>query len=323
MNTVVNAALKNVRLALAKTSEPERAATLRVAVQFLKKAQRAQFDMICRLQVLEGAAGVRPGTWSNRGKMGLRAAADSFKNESVQPAWFATTDTGMYMLLWRQVDQVLRKVPGVDADDIMANALSGLALDLGESKRPLYEAGRKLADAIKSGDESPTKVAAGLAGFFLKRKALNEVKRQQRQQKIMGPTLQDNEAGTIPDESEQDSFEALLLAMRDKSDPLGRRLRQIMRDQIEARRSEDAKAGLHYWLDTFEKTGQFPSYDELGRQFGVALQTVKQRWIEPLLEDFDYALKANRSIMSEIRRRQEIPAARLASTWYARKAYRK
>ena len=99
----------------------------KVATRWLKKASDEDFDVLARLQVLEGAAGLRAGAWSNRGRAGLRQAMGHFEGSPLDPNWFAR-QSGMYRLLKATAQRILStsRVTNVDADDLLQNALAGL-----------------------------------------------------------------------------------------------------------------------------------------------------------------------------------------------------
>jgi hypothetical protein len=102
-------------------------------------------DLYCRVAILEAAAGLPPGSWSGGNpSLALRVASEHFGN--LEPAWVADKNHGIYGLM---VKVASAKLPPEDAQDLVANIISGLTL-----RRPggeLAAVGEVIADQIKAG----------------------------------------------------------------------------------------------------------------------------------------------------------------------------
>lgn len=112
----------------------------RVAAKYLWATLLPGLDLLARLQVLEGVAGlVRPGSgvqgpWSKDPRRGLRAAVDFFQNDGLDPQWFIPGDTGFLNRIFGAVRMVMEKYTRgresfVDPEDLLMNGLTGRTKD--------------------------------------------------------------------------------------------------------------------------------------------------------------------------------------------------
>lgn len=299
-------ALMGLRARLAGEQNPERVMALRVAARRLEADMVAIMDQMCRLQVLEGAAMLPPGRWSNKPMQGLRAAEDHFGNTKLDPDWLQVRPTGMYRLLYKTLQGMLARshISTMTADDLLQNALMGIGVDgERETKRVLPESGKYLKGKIEEGEETPLSVAGGLAGQLLKRKALNEINKVRRQQEITGPTVQDDSArGGVSDYTQWSSryqIEALTEAMLDLHDPLGRLIRQAMRDSW---RGKGYAKYMDRWLDLLEETGKKPGMRAIAEEFGIAEQSLTRPFQQAMAE-FKALLDRDEALQSALEER--------------------
>lgn len=296
-----NAVLKLLKTA--KNGDPR----IRVAMRWVQASLESEYDKMLRAQVLEGAAGVREGTWWKNGQRGLDKALAFFsdKGDPVKPEWFSKEYSGMYGILRTTVGKILRK-SGVAFEplDIINNALMGLSLSGGSGqKRPPYEAGKKLSPGIKAGKEHPKSVAAGKLGSYLNRKVLNEAKTIKFNEGIpIGPDGDVMEvADTAAEKREAGDF-LLNIILWQRNDALGRKIRDFMRKSWAGTGQEKS---MNYWLNTIEQEIRIPGKKEVAEAVGISPQTFIQRHWGKAWKQFIYDLWSNQSLLDQLQKRYE------------------
>jgi hypothetical protein len=171
----------------ALTAATDAPSASRVAEAYLNRRASGGYDHVVRAMILEGAAGVRPGTWSNGDTMrNLREAKGILLGEhpKMDPSWFSYKDSGAWDVLKRRVGAVFQSngISDSDAEDILHRALLGLTKQNDQGALPLERAGQNLRDKIFAGTDKPKSVAGGLAGQFFVRKAIAEIKLMKRRE---------------------------------------------------------------------------------------------------------------------------------------------
>ena len=182
----------------------------RVAIRWVKAGMERDFDILMRLQVLEGAAGVPEDTWMKKQRAGLPMAQAYFadKGSPVNPEWFSATPTGMYQIIMGTIQKLITslKLRLIDPVDILSNALMGLPMPGGRRDREkeviartCYAAGQKLSERILEGKETPVSAAKGVVSRYFS----NRVWRDQRKEKKEDLIPVDEEGVTmdLPDPS--------------------------------------------------------------------------------------------------------------------------
>ena len=161
--------------------------SLRLAARYiLGNTNSPEFDMLARLQILEGVAGVVTpgpkvsGPWSRNPRQGLRAARDHFSGTNINPEWFSTRNTGLVLRIRKMVERAARKwsrghESHFTAEDILQNSLMGLRKD-GETLLPYGPVlmlfgikSKHLKSAIPAGNVTPVDVAGMASKFFVQR----------------------------------------------------------------------------------------------------------------------------------------------------------
>ena len=105
------------------------------------------YEVLCRLSVLEGYAGVVPGMWSRKPAPHGWALAQRALGDEV-PGWFANAKTIVYDAVCKGV----ASVPGANREtreDVVQEILGGLTLSTPGGE--LYAVGKLLSDSDKSG----------------------------------------------------------------------------------------------------------------------------------------------------------------------------
>jgi len=168
----------------------------RLAARYiLGNVDGVEYDIMLRLQVLEGAARVTApskngGTWWKKGRRGLRMAKDHYKGTNIDPSWFSTSPTGMVsktLAMIRQAFNSWTKGRGAHftPEDLLQNAIMGLTKDgdgLLEGGPVFFQTGYNTPGLVKnipSGKDTPQSVA-GVAAQKVVRKINDEFKKVDR-----------------------------------------------------------------------------------------------------------------------------------------------
>jgi hypothetical protein len=75
--------------------------SLKLAARWvIGSVDNADYDIMARLQLLEGATGSvtlgkNAGTWWKKGRRGLKDATDAYVGTDLDPSWLSTQNTGM------------------------------------------------------------------------------------------------------------------------------------------------------------------------------------------------------------------------------------
>lgn len=166
---------------------PEIRTLWRVAARYVRGSiDSPTYDLIARLQILEGVSGIiepKPmvaGPWSRNPRAGLVEAQAFFKDTAIDPMWFSRANTGMISKVRGMVGQEINKWTKsrevhFDVDDIIQNGIMGLTRD-GEqqlAKGPLFfqfgHFNQGIKRALPDGRINPKKVAGIVGKFFIQR----------------------------------------------------------------------------------------------------------------------------------------------------------
>jgi len=300
---IASEVLKNLK----KDTSPE----ARLASRWLKADLAADYDLLLRLQILEGAAGVPVDSWWNKPKSyALTKARAAFEKTGINPEWLAERSRSLFNVLQRTLSGAIRSFRlNIEPSDVINNSLMGIPIDTSVNERlerAPYLAGKYLTDKIKKGEETPTSVASGVLTTMLKRKVQNLARHRLEQ-------MSEDEEGRVRDVSQADLPEgwgpaeeasaAEYLAnvfFYDMSDPLGDEVRKFMREVWN--RNPTRGKYMNYWLDLTESKKP-NTYPTVADHFGVAYQTFYSRTWVPAWRDFFSALWNNRPLMNKINQR--------------------
>jgi hypothetical protein len=248
---------------LTATSRPERQ-ILRVARRWLqqKVGKTAlpvkDMDMLLRLQILEGAAGVgqpkRGGLWTRMSaRRGLAKAKAFFEDAGVRldPAWYSSRDEDVFQHLWDSASAFKRKnsIQRFSVDDIVQMLMGGIGFTSEQTDWVVpYGVGQSQAADIKSGKETPKTIVSFLINAAIKRlrsvgtvDSARSKKDRERAEEMGGSTTgpvgddgEDQSAGrgvgrptSERDEYEADESQIVLNALMLPGDALGRKLREV------------------------------------------------------------------------------------------------
>lgn len=310
--TMVN--IRVARRVLNSFRQEKQSAILRVASRWLQANLQTKYDLMLRLQVLEGAAGVSVDSWWQRpNKATLKRARDAFEGTDINPVWFEERCGDMFPILNNSLKRIINmtRMSTIDPMDIIHNALAGLTIPFATNQRTdpqkiLYGVGVYLASKIRRGRETPATVTKGVLFKTIAKKIIAASKNRELQ---------------APYDSDYESSESLLydavgwssshknsvskyltnVFFYDLKDPLGQEIRDYMKDVWSSARAKNRGIYMTYWLDSLENR-KLLSQSELAAYFGIGKTTIYQMW--PLAwKEFFKALWDNKPLLDKINRR--------------------
>jgi len=159
-----------------QASANPRSIHLRVAAQFMDQSLMKQLDMVARLQVLEGVAGVSEGLWSNKSPVsGLASAKKHFIEKPISEEWFLPKDTGLYKRAAFTFAKVLDKINTTSTEELLQGLMAGVGPSGEKVDRMFNAIGEFLKDRILSGKATIIE-AANRAAEFVRRRAWGVLK---------------------------------------------------------------------------------------------------------------------------------------------------
>ena len=261
----------------------------RMAARYiLGNVDSADYDIMARLQVLEGATGAatgpHAGKWWKQGRRGLKAAQDHYAGTDIDPSWFSTSNTGMISKIFGMVRSEFNKWTRgrqvhFTPEDIVQNGIMGLNKDgMSPSKKGpfCFQMGlenKGVAAGIKSGKDTPQGVA-GIAAKFFTQKVSNEFATGERNRATNVTETGESTFNTMPtsvSETKFWDFAASLLKSRSRE---GRALEQKMRQL--AGDSELANA----LIDTLVAGKNIGSISALSKSLGGSGSGGSVRWVK-------------------------------------------
>jgi hypothetical protein len=272
------------------------------------------FDILLRLQILEGAAGVPADTWMKlRRRGGLAAAQSHFEDQGqtkINPDWFSPSDQGVFSTVNARVSDMIRKLGlrRVQSVDIINGYLMGLGVNLDAGvKRPAYAAGQSKADGILGGTESPLQIAKGpLSKYFV-----NKVWPEQRKQK--DDLMPQDDEGRTKDYSDEydsqappdfgapsysgDAFGEFLAetVFRNLHNPVGVKVRDLMRS------SWHNSPPMLQWLDIVETEHRYPTQKEVAEKAGIGPSPFRARHWAPRWKKFMLDLRRQPTLLKALK----------------------
>lgn len=310
--------IKTILAALAslkgkKSASPRAALQLRVARAFLRRQANGAYDLLARLLLLEGAAGVPHGTFTGgKGGLhrGLRKAKAFFADyaDTMDPLWFSEKDTGAWLALSNRIDGTLSRFGIHDPDkklEISHNLMMGLGAKGGERSRPLYKIGEKGVVSIQEGREGPLSLLRGVAGAYFTRQVMNELKREKRRRDL----VEQNKDMIYDPRSHDvlvrtDPFKMLTDLLTDPTNPLGKRMRGVFRYSYKSLAPQDknGKKVGEIMFESFFKDGNFPPFKEGAAKVGISVagfgQIFSQRVLPRVILLWSRAVRLHRDLES-------------------------
>lgn len=199
-------------------------------------------DMLARLSILEGAAGVSPGTWLRRKERGFGSALDHF-GPKLAAAWTATTNQGVYDKAVATAARSLRGSHGVDAYDVVQDLVAGSSSSSGPARNRIFyavgKALRKDRDALSSGSVTPGhRRVLGTIDNWVTRAARDVYKTKHVKHEVpfapqSGPGSWDpTKTRGQPELDDEERTNLLLLALQSPGGP-GREVRRLVDQEID------------------------------------------------------------------------------------------
>ena len=271
-------------------------------------AMRREYDIMLRLQTLEGAANVKDGIWWKKGKRGLPLAQAAFEKATVDPEWFSTGYTRMYEAVEANVARAISSMGlPVEADELINLTLMGQSLtkeDKAATPIP-RSAGKTLKSGILSGKESPVMVGKGVIASWIKQKLIT-LKRDAPPEQEM-PTDEDGKdyefaAPSDEPEPEYSTPHEFLSAItyRKMGDPLGKKFRALMKKAFTNNR--DWSPAMLYWLEQAEK-GRFVQRNQMADWANISPGSFSVNYWKAAWAAFFKELWADKSLLKEIKKR--------------------
>jgi hypothetical protein len=212
-----------------------------------------QFDILCRLQTLEGMLGVHPGRWSHRLDLTKARAFVTDRGLTLHPEWLSDTDTGFYRQSWKRLARAMKCE--LDADEIMQNLLAGVSSVSSDLPLAFVVAGRNGAQDIMDGKGTRWVMCHHLSILLMNRS--RDVLRKKSREEPLDP-----EWDAIDDQEPEMALASEQFLDKDN------RLR-IWEALVGYKRTS---AAFQLWLTTWEVTGQSLKLKEIADQLGVSQQ---------------------------------------------------
>lgn len=209
----------------------------RVASRYLIKAMKRcaafSMDMFARLSILEGAAGVSPGTWLRRGALGFGDALEHFGAHLAVP-WTSTRNEGIYDKALSTAGRVLSRNSALDPADLVQDLVVSSTRSSGTDRSRLFHTiGKKLRshkNDLGNGKIGPrdSKILGPL-GRWVQHAAFSELKKWQAQS-TRSFAEKDYDVSTTPRavELDEDKRQLLMLLALQSPGGLGAELRRTI-----------------------------------------------------------------------------------------------
>jgi hypothetical protein len=153
----------------------------KLVVAFLvREGKTISLDLLARISVLEGIAGVKPGTWM-RNVVPEKEIVEVF-GPGVRETWLSPRDSGLVVAVRRSLEPLLRNTT-TTADDILQPAIVGLGASGKVSRMPLFYGVGKAPGftvaKVMSGQLEPRDMLP-VAKSYARRRAIDVLRAQAR-----------------------------------------------------------------------------------------------------------------------------------------------
>lgn len=265
----------------------------KVSTRWVQASMETEYDMLIRLQYLEGVAHVKESTWSRLGGVrGILAAkkvfADKFQDtfHQIDPSWWDVRSTHAYRVLAARTQRTLARFKIFDMEplDIINMALMGIPVQVGDPTlegrlRPAYQLGLKHGDEIFAGQTPDNMAATGLSKAMFRR-ILDYAKSKGSTTRVR----EEDEEGVAKEYAIKDSPGVSLenfmssLMFGPTSDPLANKVQETMKS------TWANNSIIDNWFGTIQMSGEVPQANEFALQMGISPQSLGQRHLKPGLE---------------------------------------
>ena len=179
-----------------RLASSERSGYRTAARYVLGSLNNAAYDIMIRLQVLEGVykgtSAMKPagGTWYRQDRRGLAAARDAFAGTDIDPSWLSPGNTGMIGKIigmigrahksWSSQYTMHKDVDDMIADMIMGLGSTGVPMPQGPVAIQLGARNPAINKGITSGKETPKNTAGPLGKMYVQKMGdLREIDKNQ------------------------------------------------------------------------------------------------------------------------------------------------
>jgi len=211
-------------------------------------------DMLARLSVLEGAAGVSPGTWLRKKAAGFGAALDYF-GPKLPAAWTTTQDQGLYNKALATATRALRSAQGTDATDLVQDMVSGSNTSSGPARtRVFYSVGaalRKYETDLIAGQMTPDhRRVKGVIDKWVTRAALDVLlsQKEQRHHQVRPDARSPLQTHSVKELDDDERSNLMLLALQSPGGP-GAEVRRIIDHEIDRAFTKADRAIVRAFLE--------------------------------------------------------------------------
>lgn len=241
-------------------------------------------DLLARLSILEGAAGVKPGKWAWRGPAGAREAQKYFPG--LHPSWTARDNQGVFLAAVRSLERFVgdatksTRIFGNTAEGMASDYMMGTQPVTGNRVKPVfYEVGLTIKGSdledLSNGKFLPKNAAGKVAWKFSQRAkdVVRTQKQRHQQQTRIDPFMVDDRP--LPEVEEAD-INPLYRELRNPGSPKGDKIREILKQMV--RKNTRAKASAEIfiaYLDYIKNVGVGPTEKHRGLPKGYLMDLSK------------------------------------------------
>lgn len=309
--------------------------TRRVAERYLEDKIGIEYDILFRLLILEGAAGVPFQTWAKLGRRGLSRAEQHFppaeREVMRKNLWFTPANSraieALRGVLIRFIKERARGIGGsrqISVKEVLHHGLFGIPTTRFEtegseaggadaedkirySARKAYTIGEALSNKIRSGEESPVGIATSIAGKYFSQIAWNIIKQierhRAREKKL---DLERNSVSDLlegisaPQQSTDEAWGLVLSWLLDKSDETGKALRDLF---LRAWSGWRQGSKMVQWLELSLEKGRFLTASEIQELLGIQMPTWIANYWKRAWALIAQALRADPTLVKTIERK--------------------
>lgn len=261
----------------------------KVAARWALANMNREYDIMVRLQALEGAMGMTPGAWWTKGRRGLELAkhAAHTKNVDVDPSWFDPMISGLIVPMNQAVAMQSRGT--ADSTSVLNRML------MLKGKRGAFTVlGEKYDNLVAK----PVTDAFGLFVNTTKFYVLKEMKTNRGKEVGEGVLdYQDQKERGLDRVEDTSAGSDIIAQILTDEGSLGKEVRGLMRKVFEP------SSAMTVWVDLLEQNKRIPSLKETAEAAGISAQTMTQTHWQKWMPRFYRALEATPGLRSKIEAR--------------------
>ena len=241
----------------------------KLVVAFLTRdARTTSLDLLARVSVLEGIAGVKPGAWM-RNVVPEKEIVEVF-GPRVKATWLSPRDSGLVTAVRRSLEPLLRNTT-TTADDILQPAIVGLGASGELSRLPLFHGVGKApgftVEKVRSGALVPRDVLP-VARAYARRRAIDVLRAQARRPQVV--RVDGDEVQPV---SKADVLDLIVSVLVDPGHRLHGSLTRTLGAVIEAKARPSDK---RIWNALVAGVRDGMSASDVARELGISKAAVSQ-----------------------------------------------